>query len=348
MSNPIFFEDDAVIALNQFLSHKNHSKLFVLVDENTHSFCLQSFLSLIAFDKTIEIIEIESGEIHKNIETVVEIWQILSDYQADRHALMINLGGGVITDLGGFVASTYKRGIDFVQVPTTLLSMVDAAIGGKNGIDLGFLKNQVGTITRPQLVLILPTFLNTLDKRQWRSGLAEMLKHGLIYSKNHWNKLKNLENLTIEDLSFLIKESAEIKSTIVSKDPNEQGLRKILNFGHTLGHAIESYALENESIEPLLHGEAIATGMILEAHISFQMGYLLKEDFNEIYVVLAKYFEKPKFELSFEKLENYMLNDKKNRDGQLKFVLLYEIGQADYDKKVDKNMIIKSLGFIKK
>jgi 3-dehydroquinate synthase len=249
MIKHIFFQDEAVHRLNELINIKNYSAIFILVDENTNANCLNYLLAQLQFSKTIEILEVESGEINKNIYTVIELWQILSDYKADRHALMLNLGGGVITDLGGFVASTYKRGIEFIQVPTTLLAMIDAAIGGKNGIDLGYLKNQIGTINQPNMVLIFPEFLNTLSKREWRSGLAEMLKHGLIYDVKHWEKLKSLANMSVDDLTNLIKDSAEIKLKIISQDPNEMGLRKILNFGHTLGHAIESYALENQNIE---------------------------------------------------------------------------------------------------
>jgi len=341
MLNNIFFQEEAVEKLHEMIVLKNYSKLFVLVDENTHEHCFQAFMSLIVFDKTIEILEVESGEVNKNIETVVFLWQILSDYQADRHALLINLGGGVITDMGGFVGSTYKRGIDFVQVPTTLLAMVDAAIGGKNGIDLGFLKNQIGTINQPLMVVILPEFLNTLPKRQWRSGLAEMLKHGLIYDKKHWNKLLKMNELMSDDLAKLIKESGAIKSKIVAHDPNELGLRKILNFGHTIGHAIESYALETENIEPLLHGEAIAIGMILEAHLSFQKKHINDDVFEQIKANILSFYDLPPFELSYEILEKYMLNDKKNRDGQIKFVLLKNIGEAVFDEIVDKDMVMR-------
>lgn len=348
MINHIFFEENAIEKLNEFLKNKKHSTMFVLVDENTHEHCLQYFLSLIQFERTIEIIEIESGEHNKNIQTVIQLWQILSDYKADRHAIMINLGGGVITDMGGFVASTYKRGIDFIQVPTSLLAMIDAAIGGKNGIDLGVLKNQIGTINPPELVMVMTKFLETLPKRQWRSGLSEMLKHGLIYSQEHWDKLSDLERLSSNDLIALIKESCEIKSEIVLSDPREQGLRKILNFGHTLGHAIESYALESNDIETLLHGEAIAIGMILEAHISYQKQYISSEIFEKIKSVISNYFEFPNFQFDYEELENYLLNDKKNRNGAVKFVLLNKIGEAKYDEDVDKNMIINSLEIFKK
>ena len=348
MIKHIFFQDEAVHSLSELISLKNYSAIFILVDENTNTNCLNYFLAQIQFSKTIEILEVESGEINKNIYTVIELWQILSDYKADRHALMLNLGGGVITDLGGFVASTYKRGIDFIQIPTTLLAMIDAAIGGKNGIDLGYLKNQIGTINQPNMVLIFPEFLNTLSKREWRSGLAEMLKHGLIYDINHWEKLKSLASMSVDDLTDLIKDSSEIKLKIISQDPNEMGLRKILNFGHTLGHAIESYTLENQNIDSLLHGEAIAIGMILEAHLSYQNNFISLNDFNQINDVLLNYFEKPSFEIIYEDLEIYMLNDKKNRDGVIKFVLLKQIGEAVFDQAISKEMINSSLNFFKK
>lgn len=272
----IYFNHEAYEMLNSWISNYNYSKLFILVDETTNEFCLPKLLPLLEVEIPIEIIEIEAGEEMKNISTCVEIWSILADLGADRKSALLNLGGGVITDLGGFVASTFKRGIDFINIPTTLLGMVDAAIGGKNGVDLGALKNQIGVINAPKLVLIDTDFLETLPQNHMKSGLAEMLKHGLIFDKTYWNQFKDLKDLNFDDLDQLIHRSVEIKNEIVCQDPTETGVRKALNFGHTLGHAIESHFLETPTL--LLHGEAIAIGMVLESYISRKKTLFLQQN----------------------------------------------------------------------
>ena len=272
----VYFNDDGYDAINVYLKTNAHSTIFLLVDTNTNDFCSSTFLSNIATETRIEIIEIEPSEEHKNIETCVELWSALSDLGADRKSILINLGGGVVSDIGGFVAATFKRGISFINVPTTLLSMVDAAIGSKNGVDLGNLKNQIGTITSPQMVVIDTVFLQTLPQNQMRSGLAEMLKHGLIASQEYWEKFQDLGDVDFADFDSLIAESVEIKNKLVLQDPTEEGIRKALNFGHTLGHAIESHFMTKEV--SLLHGEAIAIGMILESFLSYQLKYISKTE----------------------------------------------------------------------
>ncbi|MEQ3662819.1 MAG: 3-dehydroquinate synthase family protein, partial [Flavobacterium sp.] len=268
--------------LSETIKPQLYSKVFIIVDENTSNQCLPYFLANFATEVALEIIELEAGESHKNIETCLGIWNSLTELEGDRKSIIVNLGGGVITDIGGFIACTFKRGIDFINVPTTLLSMVDASIGGKNGVDLGNLKNQIGIIREPKAVLIDTHFLTTLSAREMRSGLAEMLKHGLIYDKVYWNKFKNLNSLNTDDLNILIHESIQIKNKIVSEDLTENGIRKSLNFGHTLGHAIESYFLENPNKESLLHGEAIAIGMILESYISKEKNLISESEHLEI------------------------------------------------------------------
>ncbi|VAW25421.1 3-dehydroquinate synthase, partial [hydrothermal vent metagenome] len=238
------FQSDAYLKLNEFISTYKPSTLFILVDENTNSHCLPILLQEIATPITIEIIEIESGEENKNLETCTGVWNALTELGADRKSLILNLGGGVITDLGGFVASTFKRGIAFINIPTTLLSMVDASVGGKTGVDLGVLKNQIGLFSDPEMVLIDSRYLETLPKRELRSGLAEIIKYGLTYDTKVWNNINEFKELNINELVPLIYRSIEIKNEITTKDPREAGLRKVLNFGHTLGHAIESYFLE--------------------------------------------------------------------------------------------------------
>ncbi|MFN7100541.1 MAG: 3-dehydroquinate synthase family protein, partial [Flavobacterium sp.] len=271
---PIYFNEEAYQELNIHLQNNSYSSIFIIVDTNTNELCLPNFLPLLETDVAIEIIEFEAGEENKNIETCVQIWNVLTELGADRKSLVINLGGGVVTDLGGFVASTFKRGIDFIHIPTTLLSMVDASVGGKNGVDLGNLKNQIGVINVPLMVLIDTQYLETVPQTEMRSGLAEMLKHGLIYDRAYWNQFLDLAAIDYADFDALIYRSVEIKNEIVTQDPTEKNIRKALNFGHTLGHAIESYFLESIEKTTLLHGEAIAVGMILESFIAMKKGLL--------------------------------------------------------------------------
>ena len=337
----IHFNESGYEAIHEILIERNYSSLFILVDENTNEFCLSKFLPQLATEIPIEIIEIEAGEGMKNISTCVEIWSILSDLGADRKSVLINLGGGVITDLGGFIASTFKRGIDFINVPTTLLGMVDASIGGKNGVDLGVLKNQVGLIAIPQLLLIDTSFLESLPQTQMRSGLAEMLKHGLIYDKNYWNQFLDLENLNFDDLDTLVYRSVEIKNEIVMQDPTEKGIRKALNFGHTLGHAIESHFLERAI--PLLHGEAIAIGMILESYISKEQNKLSHIEYDEIKKVLLAIFGKQTFSLEdINSIQNLLIHDKKNEYGKVQFTLIDSIGTILLNQSASNDLIFNS------
>src|SRR6187431_2422788 len=223
---PVHFNETGYEKLNQHLKENKYSNLFVIVDSNTNEYCLPKLLPLLETDLTIEIIEFEAGEINKNIETCIEIWKVLTELGADRKSLVINLGGGVVTDLGGFVASTFKRGMDFIHIPTTLLSMVDASVGGKTGVDLGNLKNQIGVINVPKMVLIDTQYLETLSKDEMRSGLAEMLKHGLIYDAAYWEKFLDLKAVDYADFDELIYRSVEIKNEIVMQDPTEKNIRK--------------------------------------------------------------------------------------------------------------------------
>lgn len=337
------FNENGYDLLHKFIADNNYSSLFILVDSNTNEKCLMRFLSFLSTDKNIEIIEIEAGEIEKNITTCVEIWSILTELGADRKSLLINVGGGVITDIGGFVASTFKRGIDFINIPTSLLAMVDASIGGKNGVDLGNLKNQIGVINSPKMVLVDTSYLNTLPQNEMRSGLAEMLKHGLIADSNYWKHFKDLNQSDFDDFDVLIHRSIEIKNEIVTQDPTENGIRKALNFGHTLGHAIESYFLENENKTPLLHGEAVAVGMILESYISWQKKLISESEYDEIKKVIAAIFEKIPFEENdIQPILDLLIHDKKNEYGKIQFSLLDGIGAIKINQEVDNKLIIKS------
>lgn len=337
----IYFNEKGYEEINQIIIQNKYSSLFILVDEHTNEHCLPKFLPNLSTEIPIEIIEIEAGEGIKNITTCVEIWSILSDLGTDRKSVIINLGGGVITDIGGFIASTFKRGIDFINVPTTLLGMVDASIGGKNGVDLGNLKNQIGVINVPKMLLIDTSFLETLSQKEMRSGLAEMLKHGLIYDKKYWEQFLVLADIDFADFDTLIYRSIAIKNEIVKHDPTENGIRKALNFGHTLGHAIESHFLE--SATPLLHGEAIAIGMILESYISKEKGLLSNEEFHQIKYTITDIFEKHVFtENDIKSIQNLLIHDKKNEYGKVQFALINGIGKTIINQSVDTELIIKS------
>ncbi len=330
---------DDWLGFNKTLKSIDPSTVFILVDENTEKFCLHQLLEKIDID--CQVIRIPSGERHKTIETCQFVWSKLLRYCADRHSLMINLGGGVIGDLGGFCAATYVRGIRFIQVPTTLLSQVDASVGGKLGVDLMGFKNMIGVIKDPEAVFIFPSFLETLPSDQMKSGYAELLKHGLIADKKAWQELSQQVNINTLDFKHLIYQSVIIKKNVTEKDPNERGVRKILNFGHTIGHAIESYWLDSKT--PLLHGEAIAIGMVGEAYLSYRVGKISEGELYDIRSSLIKiYGHHPKFVKPQDELIKIMSSDKKNRLGSIKFSLLEEVGQACYDIQIDKETIADS------
>ncbi|QHS56377.1 3-dehydroquinate synthase [Mucilaginibacter sp. 14171R-50] len=341
-SYPIFF-DNSITQLANFVKQGNYSRVFILTDENTGEHCLPIVKQqLDAFDN-FDIIEVNAGEESKNIDFCVGIWKMLIDFGADRKALMINLGGGVITDMGGFVASTYKRGIDFVQVPTTLLSQVDASVGGKTGVDLDGVKNIIGTFTQPKAVFMHADFLKTLPARQILSGLAEMLKHGLIVDAAYWDQLKTSD--LSQPSAQLVHRSVEIKNEVVIEDPHEKGIRKALNFGHTVGHAVETWSLMNDE-DPLSHGEAIAIGMICEAWLSNKKIGLPDNELTEIAQVLNGLYPKYKIDESiFPTLLEHMLKDKKNQNGQINCTLLKHIGRYSIDNICNADELYDSLRY---
>ncbi|MFK7833414.1 MAG: 3-dehydroquinate synthase [Winogradskyella sp.] len=343
----VFFNNEVYTALNTYIKTSKPSTIFILVDTNTHDYCLPKFLErLESEDIVIEVMEMPNGEEHKSIDICSGVWEALSEYNADRKSLMINLGGGVVTDLGGFVASTYMRGITYINIPTSLLAMVDASVGGKTGVDLGTLKNQVGVINEGKMVGVDTSFLDTLPQNEMVSGFAEMLKHGLIYDKDYWHTLTHLEKLDLSDLDQLIYDSIIIKNTVVTSDPTEQGLRKILNFGHTLGHALESYFLENADKTPLLHGEAIAIGMILESYLSTKVCGLSLEDLEDITTGILKTFSKVDITKQDQNsIIDLLKYDKKNSHGVVKFVLLEAIGQPKIDCVVSNDFILEAFEY---
>lgn len=313
-------------SLTNYFKQSTHSQLIVLVDENTNEHCYPLLQKLLPEHETFQI---QSGEEEKNLQTCQKIWQWMTDLKLDRKALLLNLGGGVIGDMGGFCAATYKRGIDFIQIPTTLLAQVDASVGGKLGIDFQGFKNQIGVFQQPKEVWIYPEFLQTLPQRELLSGFAEVIKHALIANTEHWQFLQE-QHFPNLDWSKIIQHSVEIKSNVVEQDPKEKGLRKILNFGHTIGHAIESYFLDTD--KKLLHGEAIAWGMLLEAELSFLKGYLSENEVINIRKFIQDLYPSISIhEKEWVQIKKLMLQDKKNESGIVKGILLDGIGKAIFD-----------------
>ena len=339
----IDFQDKGYEQLSNLIERKKYSTLFILVDENTFEHCYPKFIQSFKTTKSLEMIKITSGEINKNRETCTRVWNAITELGGDRKSLLITLGGGVITDLGGFVASCFKRGIDFVNIPTTLLSMVDASVGGKTGVDLGVLKNQIGVFSNPEMVLIDTEYLSTVSEREIKSGMAEIIKYGLTYDIKLFNKIKEYKSLNISDLIF---RSIEIKNNVVQQDPKEQNIRKILNFGHTLGHAIESFFLESENKKNLTHGEAIAIGMVCESYLSSKLLGFSFENVTEIKkVILAIYDKTTLLKDDFHKIMELLKHDKKNINGQVNFVLLNDYEDYQLNCKVPVNLIESSMDF---
>lgn len=314
------------------------SQVFILTDENVAPFWLPEVAHWLHCDSAIDIV-IKSGEQYKNLQTVQRIWKVLMKHHADRNALLINLGGGVITDMGGFAASTYKRGIKFINVPTTLLAMVDAAIGGKTGIDFGGAKNQIGTFAEAEEVLVDHVFLTTLPRREILSGLAEMLKYGFIADAK-------LLEINLQNYQDYILCAGEIKREIVAQDPYEAGLRKILNFGHTIGHAIESHCLTTDY--PLLHGEVVALGMAAALWLSVKLCGLdekVLQDFEKQLPMLLSEAEIMLSEDDIEPILGYLAHDKKNKGDKTQFVLLESLGKPIWGVEIPEDTLRVSLEY---
>ena len=337
--------------ISSFFAAKNYSQVIVLVDENTARDCLPFVAD---FLPDFQVISIPAGEVHKTLETCTFIWKKLMDLGADRKAILVNLGGGVIGDMGGFCASTYKRGMSFLQIPTTLLSQVDASIGGKLGVDFQGVKNSIGVFNNPEAVLIFPKFLETLSSREVRSGFAEVIKHTLIEDVEQWQHLPRPKSPAWGKFSWLenvnwsnyLAPSLHIKKRIVEADPFEKNVRKALNFGHTIGHAIESLALETDA--PLTHGEAIAVGMICEAYLSVQKTGLSPTAFEEIAAYIRAIFQPaPLLEKDFQTYVDLMYNDKKNEDGKILCTLLTEIGKFEINVVCSEAEIREALAILR-
>lgn len=328
--------------LKEFLSNKTYSSINILVDENTRELCLP-LLDAGPLDPTL--IEILSGEEHKVLDTCEKIWDVLQGHNVDRHGLMINLGGGVIGDMGGFAASTYMRGIDFIQIPTTLLSQVDASVGGKLGVDFNGYKNFIGLFKNPLTVLIDEEFLKTLPEEELRSGYAEMIKHSLIMDRESWDRFSHARKWQNNINTREIYNSVTIKRNVVEQDPLERGLRKILNFGHTIGHAIETESFRTE--KPLLHGHAIGLGMVAEAYLSYRLCGLTRKELEEIFsYILSIYPNRADIARKRQKIAQHVQKDKKNRAGKILFSLLTSIGSCEYNVDVSDDMVLEALDFL--
>jgi 3-dehydroquinate synthase len=329
-------------SLATFFAQNDYSHIAILVDEFTNKYCLPIIQDLLPSNFTK--ILIKSGEHHKNLATCERVWDRMTQANIDRHSLLVNLGGGVIGDLGGFCASTYKRGIDFIQIPTTLLAQVDASVGGKLGIDFHGLKNHIGVFQLPKAVLIDPKFIDTLSIQQKKSGFAEIIKHCLIRDEQEWNLIRQ-QSFEELDLSKLIAHSVAIKEAVVLEDPKEAGLRKILNFGHTLGHAIETYLLDKGK-RKILHGEAIAIGMIAEAFISHQRDLISLQELEEIESYLFENYGRVKLHAEeISKIISLTAQDKKNKGKEIRFSLLTGIGDCGYDIPVSASEMKKAIQY---
>jgi 3-dehydroquinate synthase len=331
MNQQLIFTNELYEALEQQIHGLPLSAIIVLADENT-----SRYAAPLAKKTGGSLFTIPAGESQKSLATAEKIWQSWLEIGLDRHALLVNVGGGMITDLGGFLAATYKRGIRYINIPTSLLAQVDAAYGGKTGVNLGHIKNAIGCFHQPEAVFFSQELLHSLPVRELESGKAEMLKHALIADESLWPELLEVMPGALPG-SDLIKRSVEVKTTIVARDPYETGERKLLNFGHTIGHALESVAIDSE--KPLLHGEAVLLGMLAETELAASLGLLPVEKAMQIQTGLRHLFPQLIPDQPFESWEVYLDNDKKNKGNRILFVLLTDIGAAVYDKAVDKQQV---------
>jgi 3-dehydroquinate synthase len=343
INSKIIYSRNPEQELLKWFGNYNPGKIFLATEETVNELWVEKIDDFLK-SNGIKKVVIPAGENNKKIESVAKIWEFLSKNGGDRKSLLINIGGGMLTDLAGFAATTFKRGIDFLNVPTTLLSQVDASVGGKTGINFGGFKNEIGTFKEPVEVIINTDFLKTIDRENFISGFAEMIKHGLIYSPEHLAELEkfDLENIDYEHLQEIISHSVQVKEYFVANDPTEKNIRKALNFGHTIGHAFESYAWEQN--RPIQHGYAVAYGMIAELYLSVHYCNFPMKDFQNLTNWLINLYGK--FQISendFESLFELMTHDKKNEAGRINFTLLSEIGKIEINQNCDSDLIYKAL-----
>lgn len=323
----------------------NFDKVFVLTDDNTNKYCLPIVKDVESI-KNANVIVIPSGDDNKNIDSLSSVWTQLTEGGATRHSLLINIGGGVVTDLGGFAAATFKRGIKYINIPTTLLSMVDASVGGKTGINFHGLKNEIGAFCEPMRVILDTQFLKTLDLENILSGYAEMLKHGLLSKSDMLNELLtfDIESMDLQLLDKMIKRSIGVKKSFVKNDPHEKNIRKALNLGHTVGHAFESFAMERKS--PVLHGYAVAWGIICELYISTAYFNFPTDLMHRVVKFITEHYGKMNISCDdYERLFEFMTHDKKNMGDKIQFTLLSDIGRVRINRTITKEQIFESLDF---
>lgn len=334
----IFVGKGILSKLSKLLNLKKYSSLFLITDEGVEKYWSKKIEGI--FPGNFGKIVLQAGEQSKNIETVQKIWQTLLSSRSDRKTIVINLGGGVIGDIGGFSASTYMRGVDFLHIPTTLTAQVDSSVGGKVGINFAGVKNLIGTFNQPIAVVCDINLLSTLPDREFISGFAEIIKHGLIADKNYFNFItsKKPRQFTAQELARIVLESVKIKASIVARDEKESGIRRLLNFGHTIGHAIE--ALSQQTDNPLLHGETVSIGMIVEAKISEILGLISQREFNQIQEALSNAGLPATLPIfSFEDLMTKVKADKKSEKGEINWTLIEGIGQGVINQTVDEDVL---------
>ena len=337
----IIFTADAGMVLAELLDGTKHEDIFIVADKHTVLFCDRLFEKVDWLPSHVTVLD--CGEENKSVESVSRIWMMLSKQGARRSSILVCVGGGVVTDLGGFAASTFKRGMRCINVPTTLLAQVDASLGGKTGFNFNGLKNEIGTFSIPEKVIIDPRFLNHLPVRERMSGFAEMIKHGLLSNREYLTRLLNLEHqeMTQEYMLELIRRSVTIKNEIVTRDPREQGLRKVLNFGHTIGHAIESLSITRGT--PLLHGEAVALGLVAELYLSVKEKGFPEEIYREVRNFVKQHYPPYPLMDHVDTLYELMLHDKKNERWGVNFTLLSGIGEFSLDKYCSKDLVVEAL-----
>ncbi|MCD7937587.1 MAG: 3-dehydroquinate synthase [Tannerellaceae bacterium] len=342
----VVISTDLCADLKSFLSSASYDKLFVLTDTNTRDKCLP-FIQKVPQLKEARIITTDAGDLNKNIEILAYIWRILSTEGASRNSFLVNLGGGMITDMGGFAGATFKRGIRTLNIPTTLMASVDAAVGGKTGINFNGLKNEIGSFYPPECVFIDCNFLRTLDRENLLSGYAEMIKHALISSIEIYTSVLLFDPDSKIDYSFLNKlvaQSVAVKEKIVEEDPKEKGIRKALNFGHTIGHAFESLTFKKDA--PVLHGHAVAAGMVCELYLSHKVCGFPMDRLRQVISYIKEYYRPISFDCTdYDTLCELMTHDKKNEGGIINFTLLAQIGDVRINQSVTKELILESLDF---
>ena len=347
MLNGIIISRDLEQDVASAIKGCQHDRLFVLTDTTTLRLCWPLVCAMPCLGAA-QMITIGATDDNKTLDSLVHVWKALQEGGATRHSLLVNLGGGMVTDLGGFAASTFKRGLAYINIPTTLLSQVDASVGGKTGINFGGLKNEIGVFNSAVSVILSSEFLRSLDARNLLSGYAEMLKHGLLCDEESWAELLRFDFDAIDYgmLGTLVAKSVQVKEGIVEEDPTEKGIRKALNLGHTAGHALESLAMEQG--RTVLHGYAVAWGLVCELYLSVVKCNFLKDKFRQTVQFVKEHYGEPSIDCKqYERLYEFMQHDKKNEGGIINFTLLGGIGDIRINQQATKDEIFEALDFLR-